>query len=81
MRKFLCISAAFLALAACGKGGQINGDDPTRNNEGPGEGRPMDSSPSARERLPETTPDKERPYATDSATEQTTTAPPDPEPR
>ena len=81
MRKFLCISAAFLALAACGKGGHPAGDDPTRNNEEPGEGRPMDSNPSARDPLPETTPDKERPYATDSATEQTTTAPPDPDPK
>ena len=77
MRKFLCVSAALLALAACSKGGQPAGDDPTRNNEG----RPMDSNPSVRERLPETTPDKQRPYATDSATEQTTTAPPDPDPK
>jgi len=76
MRKFLCISAAILAVAACSKGGQVTGDDPTRNNEGPGEGRPMDSSPSERKRLPETTPDKERPYADDSAPDQTTTAPP-----
>lgn len=78
MRKLLCISAAVLALAAC-KDGRLAGDDPTRNNEEPGEGRPMDSNPTVREPLPQTTPDKERPYATDSATEQTTTAPPDPE--
>jgi hypothetical protein len=77
MRKFLCLSAAVIALAACSKGGHLAGDDPTRNNEAPGEGRPMDSSPSERARLPETTPDKERPYATDNATEQTTTAPPE----
>lgn len=81
MRKLLCISAAFVLLAACSDGGHVTGDDPTRNNEGPGEGRPMDSSLSVREPLPETTPDKERPYAQDSATEQTTTAPPDPEPK
>jgi hypothetical protein len=37
----------------------------------------MDSSPAERKRLPETTPDQERPYAEDSATEQSTTAPPD----
>jgi len=80
MRKLLCITTALLALAACNKDGQITGDDPTRNNEGPGEGRPLDSNPSMRERLPETTPDKQRPYAEDSATEQTTAAPPDPAP-
>lgn len=80
MRKFLCISAAFLVLAACSDG-HMAGDDPTRNNEDPGQGPPMDSNPSMREPSQGATPDKERPYATDSATEQTTTAPPDPEPK
>lgn len=80
MRKFLCMSAAVLAVAACSDG-HLAGDDPTRNNEDPGEGPPLDSNPSMRDRAPQTTPDKERPYATDSATEQTTTAPPDPDPK
>lgn len=80
MRKLLYISAAFLALAAC-KDGHLAGDDPTRNDEAPGEGRPMDSNPTVREPLPETTPDKQRPYADDSATEQSTAAPPDPDPK
>ena len=78
MRKFLCLCAAFIAVAACSNDGQLTGDDPTRNNEGPGEGRPMDSSPSVRERSNDPRPDQERAYATDDATEQTTTAPPDP---
>ena len=81
MRNLLCISAAILAIAGCTKDGHLAGDDPTRNDEAPGEGRPMDSNPSMREPLQETTPDKQRPYATDSATEQTTTAPPDPDPK
>lgn len=76
MRKLFCISVALLALAAC-KGGHLTGDDPTKNNEGPAEGQPMDSSPSERKRLPETTPDKERPYADDSSPDQTPPAPPD----
>lgn len=79
MRKTLYLIAAFTALAACTDDGKLAGDDPTRNNEGPGEGRPLDSSPSMRERSAETTPDKQRAYATESGPEQTTTAPPDPE--
>ncbi len=79
MRKVLCISVAFLALAACNKGGHLTGDEPTKNNEGPAEGRPMDSSSSERKRLPETTPDKERPYADDSAPDQPPPGPPDSE--
>jgi hypothetical protein len=77
MRKYLYLIAALAAVAGCTGDGKLAGDDPTRNNEGPGEGRAMDSSPSARERSSEPQPDKERAYATDSATEQTTTAPPD----
>ena len=78
MRKLLCLIAALGALAACSDDGHVSGDDPTRNNEGPGEGRPMDSSPSVRERSTDSRPDQERAYAQDDATEQTTTAPPDP---
>lgn len=78
MRKYLYLIAALGAVAACTDDGKLAGDDPTRNDEGPGEGRALDSSPSARERSAEPRPDQERAYATDSATEQTTTAPPDP---
>ncbi|HEY0681372.1 MAG TPA: hypothetical protein VGD45_03485 [Steroidobacter sp.] len=78
MRKFLWLVAAFAALAGCNDG-KIAGDDPTRNNEGPGEGRPMDSSPSVRERSQDPRPDQERAYAEDKSTEQTTAAPPDPD--
>jgi hypothetical protein len=80
MRTLFYLCAALIGLAACSDG-HMKGDDPNRNKEGPGEGQPMDSSPSQRERLPETTPDKQRPYADDKSTEQTTTAPPDPEPK
>lgn len=76
--KFLCLTAAFLAVAGC-KDGHLAGDDPTRNDEGVGEGRPMDSNPSVRERSTETLPEKQRVYADDDATEQSTAAPPDPE--
>ncbi len=76
MRKLFYIPAALIALVAC-KNGHMAGDDPTRNDEPPGQGRPMDSDPSTRQRLNETTPDKQRPYADDKGTEQTTTAPPD----
>ena len=75
--KFLCLTAAFLAVAGC-KDGHLAGDDPTRNDEGVGEGRPMDSNPSVRERSTEK-PEKQRVYAEDDATEQSTAAPPDPE--
>jgi hypothetical protein len=79
MHKLLCLLAACAAIAACTKDGQLAGDDPTRNDEGPGEGRPMDSNPSMRERDPTPRPDQERAYATEDATEQTTAAPPDPD--
>lgn len=81
MRKLLCLIVAFTAVAACSDDGHVSGDDRTQNNEAAREGRPVDSiplSPSVRERSNEPQPDKERAYATDNATEQTTTAPPDP---
>jgi hypothetical protein len=81
MRKFLSVAVALLAVAACTKDGHLAGDDPTRNDEAPGEGPPMTSNPSASRPTNEVTPDKQRPYADDNATEQTTTAPPDPEPK
>lgn len=76
--KLLCLTAAMLAIAGC-KDGHLAGDDPTRNDEGVGEGRPMDSNQSVRERSPETPLEKQRVYADDEATEQSTAAPPDPE--
>lgn len=79
MRKLLFLSAAFVVLAACGNDGHLSGDDPTRNDEGPWEGRPMDSDPSVRQRSAEVPESKQRAYADDDATEQTTAAPPDPE--
>jgi hypothetical protein len=79
MRKHIYLIAAVAAIAGCSGDGKIPGDDPTRNDEGPWEGRPLDSSPSARERSTDPRPDKERAYANDSASEQTTAAPPDPE--
>jgi hypothetical protein len=78
MRNSLLILSIVAALAACTNDGKLAGDDPTRNDEPPGEGRPMDSNSSARERSTDPRPDQERAYVTDSATEQTTTAPPDP---
>ncbi|MBM0106786.1 hypothetical protein JM946_18795 [Steroidobacter sp. S1-65] len=72
MRKMFVSIAAFGVLAAC------TGDDPNRNNEGPFEGKPMDSSPSVRDRSTEVPENKQRPYADDQSTEQTTAAPPDP---
>jgi hypothetical protein len=77
MRKFICLIAAVTAIAAC-TDGKLAGDDPTRNDESPGEGPPMESSPSVRERSADPRPDQERAYATDDATEQTTAAPPNP---
>jgi hypothetical protein len=78
MRKFLFLSVTLLLLAAC-KDGHMTGDDPTRNDEGPWEGRPMDSNPSMRERSSEVPESKRRAYADDDATEQETAAPPDPQ--
>ncbi len=72
MRKLLCSLAAFTVIAAC------TGDDPNRNNEGPWEGKPMDSNPSMRERAAEVPESKQRVYAEGESPEQTTTAPPDP---
>lgn len=80
MRTLFYLCAALVGLAAC-SGGSMKGDHPNKTDEGPKQGQPMDSSTSERQRLPETTPDKERPYADDKSTEQTTTAPPDPEPK
>ena len=77
MRNVILLLSAGLALGACTDDGRLSGDDPNRNNEGPGEGRPMDSNPSARQPTNEVTLDKQRPYADDNATEQTTAAPPD----
>lgn len=73
MRNLFCLIAALGTLAAC------TGDDPSRNDEGPWEGRPMDSSPSVRDRSTEVPESKQGAYATDDATEQTTSAPPDPD--
>jgi hypothetical protein len=42
MRSRVCLLAALGFLAACHGPGQEAGDDPTRNNEGPGQGRPLD---------------------------------------
>ena len=78
MRKAICLIAAVIAFAACTDNGKLAGDDPTRNNESPGEGPPMESSPSVRERSGDPRPDQERAYATENATEQTTAAPPNP---
>jgi hypothetical protein len=78
MRKFICLIAAMTAVAACTDNGKLAGDDPTRNNEPPGEGPPMQSSPSVRERSGDPRPDQERAYATEDATEETTAAPPNP---
>jgi hypothetical protein len=81
MRKLLCLLALSAALTACTDDGKLSGDDPTRNNEGPGEGRPMDSNPSMRERSDEVPLSKQRPYASEESTgpEQTTAAPPNPD--
>jgi hypothetical protein len=38
----VCLLAAMFLVAGCAKPGQEPGDDPTRNDESPGEGRPID---------------------------------------
>lgn len=73
MRRMFVSIAALTVLAAC------TGDDPNRNNEGPWEGKPMDSSPAVRDRSTEVPESKQRVYADDQSSEQTTAAPPDPD--
>jgi hypothetical protein len=72
MRKSLCLLALLGFVAACHGPGQTAGDDPTRNNESPGEGRPMNGDPAARK--PDQPASSEQPSGTlDGSSDETMT--------